>query len=304
MLVKGDLVRLVSPASFPDPEEVRKQISILESWGLHCDTGQYVLSQRGYMAGHDSERLDDLNDAYRDPRVRAVIATRGGAGAYRIADDIDFNAVCQDPKPLIGFSDITSLHLALYKNCAIGNIHGCLYGEKATRTVRHLLMGTEPLTLCRDLNTVSAKVIFPGTAKGRLVGGNLQTLANSVGIRMPDMRGAILFLEHHRIGGLGIVDRCITQLLRSGALDGIVGVVLGSFEGLRDHVDRSWNVVDVLNDRLGGLNIPVLGGIYAGHNLSDENENPDQYSFPLGSTAVMEAERGSLTVEPIVYKKS
>ncbi len=298
-LQQGDLVRLVSPASYPDLAGVNHCIETLESWGLRCDTGNHILSQHGYMAGTDAERLDDLNKAFADPQVRAIVTTRGGAGAYRIADDIDFDAARSDPKPLLGFSDITSMHLSLLDRCQLGGVHGCLFGRSAQRSAKHLLMSTEPIRLNRNLATVSATVNVAGKAQGRLIGGNLQGMATAVGVRMPSLRGAIVFIEHHR-RGLGTVDRYLTQLTRSGALDGIAGIALGSFECFRDFSDRGWNIADVLNDRLGALNVPVLGGIYAGHDLLCRRRDHDQYNIPLGSIATLDAGEGTLTVEPVV----
>ena len=298
-LNKGDLVRLVSPASYPIPSSVYEQIGVLERWGLRCDMGKHVLSEFGYMAGTDTERLADLNGAFRDPQVRAVITTRGGAGAYRIADDIDFEAVREDPKPLVGFSDITALHLSLLKNCRVGGIHGCLYGGTAQLSVQQLLMSTDPIILKRKKGAVSARVQFAGTAHGRLIGGNLQMVATSIGVRMPSLKGAILLLEYHR-AGLGTIDRYLTQLHRSGAMEGIAGVVLGSFEKARDHVDRGWSVVDVLNDQLSKLNVPVLGGISAGHDLTDNDGGVDQNAIPLGSIASIDVENGTLKVDSLM----
>jgi len=298
-LKKGDLVRLLSPASYPDKASVDYQIKVLEGWGLRCDTGEHVLSEYGFMAGTDAERLSDLNEAFRNPEVRAIIATRGGAGAYKIADDIDFDAVRLDPKPLLGFSDITSIHLALYHQVHIGGIPGCLYGTAAQMTAKQLLMSSDPVILKSRQEAVSAAIQFPGTATGRLIGGNLQSVANSIGVRMPNMHGAILFLEYHR-AGLGTIDRYLTQLLRSGVLDGITGVALGSFEGAKGHIDRGWSVVDVLNDRLSKLNVPVIGGLYAGHELRDKHGEYDQSAVPLGSLAHIDVEKRTLTAESLL----
>jgi muramoyltetrapeptide carboxypeptidase len=135
-VVAGDRVRLVSLASYPEPAWIEESVRILEGWGLIAEIAEHALARWGYMAGRDSERLTDLNDALRDPAVRAVITTRGGAGAYRIADDIDFAAVRADPKPVVGFSDITYLHLALWQHCRVPGIHGCLAGATAISTVR------------------------------------------------------------------------------------------------------------------------------------------------------------------------
>ena len=298
-LQPGDLVRLVSPASYPDQSHIDDYIATLESWGLRCDVGESVLGKHGYMSGTDAERLSDLNTAFRDPEVRAVIATRGGAGAYRISDDIDFEAVRSDPKLVVGFSDITCLHLSLFTHCQVGGVHGCLNGEITQSSTKQLLMTTDPITLISNSAAVSASVNFEGNVTGPIIGGNLQSVSTSVGVRMPPMDGAILFLEYHR-KGLGTVDRYFTQLIRSGALDGIVGVVLGSFECMRGFSDRGWTIIDVLNDLLASLNVPVLGGIDSGHNLLDREGNSNFSAIPLGSVATLDTREGTLTIEPVV----
>jgi muramoyltetrapeptide carboxypeptidase len=300
-VVAGDKVRLVSPASYPEPEWVEESVRILEEWGLIAEVAEHARTRWGYMAGRDSERLEDLNDAFRDPTVRAVITTRGGAGAYRIADDIDFDAVRTDPKPVVGFSDITYLHLALWQHCRVPGIHGCLAGATAISTVRRLLMATDPLVLQRDTAALSAAIQVGGQARGRLIGGNLTSVATSVGVRLPDLEGAILFLEAQREIGLGLVDRQLTQLVRSKALDGVAGIVLGSFQGFAGYADRGWTILDVLHDRLGSLGVPVLGGIFAGHELAGADGGPDQSALPLGTMAVLDADQGSLALEPCVH---
>ena len=172
-------------------------------------------------------------------------------------------------------------------------------GDKAKASVRRLLMTTEPITLQSDPAAVSAAMTVAGTARGRLIGGHLQMVATSVGVRMPPMDGAILFPEYHRTG-LGTIDRYLTQLRRSGMLDGIVGVVLGSFESSRGFSDRDWELTDVLGGHLAQLDVPVLGGIHAGHDLIDERGGSDQYAVPLGSLATLDTGAGTLTVEPVV----
>lgn len=275
-------------------------MAILGRWGLVGEVGTHALDKHGYMAGSDEDRLSDLNEAFRDPGVRAIVTTTGGAGAYRIADRIDFDAVLADPKPFVGFSDITSLHLALLRRCGLAVIHGSLYGVTCQTSVRQLLMTTEPVTLRRDPDAVSATVASPGQARGRLIGGNLAMLATSVGVRVPDMNGAILFLEDQRVVGLGTIDRQLTQLIASGTLDGIVGIALGSFEAFRGYSDRDWTITDVLSDRLGSLGVPLLGGLFAGHDLVDANGLPDQSAIPLGTMATIDTEAGTITVSPVV----
>lgn len=289
----GDHVRLVSPASFPSRELLAESAAVLESWGLVVEIGDHALDRWGYMAGRDEDRLSDLNDAFRDPGVRAVIATRGGAGAYRIADDIDFAAVRADPKPVVGFSDITCLHLALWRHCGLAGVHGFLAGSRSSEATRRLLMSSEPTTLHRDPRAMTVAAEVPGIATGDLVGGHLGTVAHAVGVGLPSLAGTILFLEAERSIGLGQIDRQLTQLIRSGALQGVRGVALGRFPGFEDYVDRGWNLVDVFKDRLGSLAVPVLGGIDVGH-------GPDPLSLPLGPVAVLDTDAGTLTVDPAV----
>lgn len=292
---RGDVVRLVSPASWPEIAWLRESIEVLEGWGLRVDVAPHALDRHGFCAGRDEDRLADLNDAFADPEVRGIVTTRGGAGAYRIADFLDFDLVRADPKPLVGFSDITHLHLALWQHCRLGAIHGALAGSTAQASVRQLLMTTEPLTVHRHDAAVSAAISAPGRASGPLVGGNLTAVATSVGARLSGLDGAILFLEDLMHKGLGFVDRLLTQLIRSGSLSGIAGIALGSFEGFRDIVDRGWTIVDVLRDRLGGLGVPIVGGIFAGHDLIGRHGGPDQVALPLGADANLDADAGSIS---------
>jgi len=168
----GDLVRLLSPASYPDKGWVQTSTEILTGWGLRVDAGKHVLAEHGYMAGHDQDRLDDVNAAYRDPDVRAIVTTRGGAGAYRILDGLDIDAVRHDPKPLVGLSDITYLHLTLWPQARMPGIHGCIAGPRAASTVRRLLMTDQPSVLHRDDRTYTAALSTRGQATGFLMGGS------------------------------------------------------------------------------------------------------------------------------------
>ncbi|MEU4805722.1 LD-carboxypeptidase [Actinosynnema sp. NPDC023587] len=290
----GDRVRLVSPASFPDDELLAESLRTLKSWGLIVEVGEHALDRHGYLAGRDEDRLADLNDAYRDRGVRAVVATRGGAGAYRIADGIDFAAVRADPKPLIGFSDITNLHLALWRHCRVAGIHGSLYGARSARATRRLLLDSETSTLHQDAEALTAAADVPGTAVGHLVGGNLGAVVGFIGAGLPSLDGAILLLETARDIGLGQVDRHLTHLMRSGSLHGLRGVVLGRFPGFEHYTDRGWTLIDVLQDRLGALGVPVLGGIDVGH-------GDDPLPVPLGPVAELDTTTRTLTVGPAVH---
>nr|WP_239134075.1 LD-carboxypeptidase [Rugosimonospora africana] len=295
----------MSPASPPSRDGVARGVELLTSWGLRVELGEHVFDRWGYMAGRDEDRTADLNAAFRDPGVRAIIATRGGKGAYRIVDDLDFDAVRRDPKPVVGFSDITHIHLALWSRCGLAGLHGPFAnwndrwsGPASADALRRALMTTDPIVVSQDAAQVSAAVTIHGTAGGVLVGGNLDAIRTETGAGLPNLRGAILFLEHQKGTGLGEVDRALTQLTRSGALDGLHGVALGQFIGFEDTVDDpslgGWGITDVLRDRLERLHVPVLGGLPVGHSIHPP-------TVPLGTHAHIDTASGTLTVEPAVY---
>ncbi|MEU4420990.1 LD-carboxypeptidase [Actinoplanes sp. NPDC024001] len=300
----GDLARIVSPSSPPGRAEVARGVQLLSSWGLRVELGEHVFEQWGYMAGRDEQRVADLNAALRDPEVRAVITTRGGKGAYRIVDEVDVEAARRDPKPLVGFSDVTHLHVALWARGGLASLHGPFanwfdpaMGPATEESLRRALMTTEPVVLCRDQRETTASVNTEGTASGPLVGGNLDALRTEAGAGLPNLRGTILFLEHQRGTGLGEVDRALTQLIRTGTLDGVHGIVLGQFLGFEKDLDSpslgGWTIVDVLRDRLARLGVPVLGGIPAGHGFHPP-------TIPLGTSAVIDTAAGTLTVDAAV----
>jgi muramoyltetrapeptide carboxypeptidase len=281
-LKAGDRVRMVSPASFPEENGWREWAAgILGGWGLKVDFGAHADDRLGFLAGRDDDRLADLEDAFRDPGVRAIFATRGGAGAYRVASRIDPALVVADPKPIIGFSDITYLHLALLGSTGLVGIHGCLGDEMAETSLRQLLFTNEPVVLHSDPAALSARVAVPGVASGRLIGGNVGATQGMIGAGLPSLDGAILCLE---CAQLPMFDLFLWQLTRSGLLDGVRGVALG------DLAETDASVVEILRARLGGLGVPILGGLPFGHLET-------QMSLPIGTMATIDTAAGTLTVE-------
>jgi len=291
----GDKVRLVSPASPPNRDDVLLTQRTLESWGLQVDLGDNVFRQYGYLAGTDEERLGDLNGALRDPSVRAIVATRGGKGAYRIADQLDFDAAKSDPKFIVGFSDITILHMSLWRHGKIVGLHGALSVDEATGTIsrrsseslRAALMDPGPTTVTSREDDPTCELTTGGTARGPLLGGNLDMIAAAAGWALPDLYGAILFVEAVDLY-LGQVDRQLTMLRKAGHLDGVSGVAVGQFTKFQP--SKGVTIVDLLRDHLSRLDVPILGGLPLGH-------GPDPATVPLGSMATLNATANTLTVE-------
>lgn len=286
-LSSGDRVALVSPASTPDPDDVAATTALLESWGLEVRVAPHALERHGLYAGRDEDRLADVNAALRDPAVRAVTTTRGGVGALRLLAGVDLDALRADPKPLVGFSDITALHL-LWQHAGVPAVHGAAIGAHADDVRRVLLDGADTV-LGPEPGALTAALTTSGRAAGPLAGGNLELLSRSVGVVPVDLRGHLLLLEANRLSGLGVVDRALTQLRLSGTLDGVVGLAVGRFDDFAGHTDRGWTVLDVLADHAELLGVPVLGGLPVGHGR-------DARSVPLGTPAVLDADAGVLTV--------
>ena len=286
-LIAGDTVAIVSPASWPEesvPDWIAQQV---EAWGLRAVIAPHALDRRGYLAGSDADRAADLNDAIRDPEVRAVIASVGGCGSFRLVPDVDVDALRADPKMLVGYSDITALH-QVWNAAGVPTLHGAIAGAHSDH-VRRLLMEDAVTVVDADPAALSSELTTTGSVEGTLFGGNLEMLARSVGVVSFDVAGGILLLEINRAAGLGMVDRALTQLRYAGALNGVVGVALGSIDQFADHEDRGWTIVDTLRDHFDALGVPVLGGLPLGH-------VEDLVTVPLGTAATLDVDRGRLTV--------
>ncbi|MEU8262821.1 LD-carboxypeptidase [Micromonospora sp. NPDC048999] len=298
VLRPGDTVMLVSPSGPTRPERVARGIELLTGWGLRPVLAPNAYARRGYLAGEDELRAADLNTALADPAVRGVICTRGGYGAQRVVDLIDMAVVRRDPKVVAGFSDITALQFALWRGARLASVHGpgaaWLDDRTPLRSAESLhaaLMTTEPVTVAAVEAEETYPVRVPGRAEGRLLGGNLCLITASIGTPdLPDLAGAVLLIEEVQEPPYK-VDRMLTQLRRCGALAGVAGVAVGQFTECADGWDTT--VADVLTERLGDLGVPVLGGLPIGHGVG-------QLTVPVGTSAVLDATAGTLTVSPAV----
>lgn len=292
----GDQVVLVSPSGPVRPEHVAVGVELLRSWGLTVTLGAHAYDRDGFLAGADADRLADLDAALRDPAVRAVLCTRGGYGAQRIVDGLDPAVVRRDPTIVLGFSDITALHLALWRTARLATLHGPAFALRTAPTpatvaaLRAALFDAEPAVVRASAAEPTVAVTTAGRASGRLTGGNLAMLTASLGTPdAPDTDGAILLLEDVAEPPYK-VDRMLTHLHRAGRLAKVAGVAVGQFTDC-DGTDPT--VLDVLAERLHGLGVPVLGGLPVGHGA-------DRYTVPLGTRAVLDADAGTLTVDPAV----
>ena len=304
----GDTVGLVSPggAIFEarDVEDVQETLAGL---GLRSRVGAHALDQRGYLAGSDADRARDLNAMFADASVDAIVALRGGWGCARILPLIDYEAVRQNPKIIMGFSDVTALLVALYARTGLITFHGPVgiseWNAFSVEYVRRILIRGEALTLknprrvgpplIRSLD--QAQTITPGRASGRLVGGNLSVLVSLLGTDyVPDWADHILFLEDTR-EEVYRIDRMLTQLSLAGVLSAVRGIVFGKCTDCEpDDPDRSLSLREVFFDHFAPLGIPCWYGAMIGHTR-------DKFTLPVGVNVEVDAAAGSISMqEPAV----
>ncbi|MFE1960495.1 LD-carboxypeptidase [Streptomyces sp. NPDC059479] len=291
----GAKVAVVAPSGPVAPERLEAGLDILRGWDLDPVVAPHVLDvhpQLGYLAGTDEDRARDLQEAWCDPSVSAVLCARGGYGVQRMADLLDWTAMrAAGPKVFVGYSDITALHEAFARRMGLATLHGPMVatvGFLKEATTQESLRATlfEPESV-RTLGRDTARPLVPGRARGVTLGGCVSLLAADLGTPYgrPSAAGGLLLIED--VGEEPYrLDRVLTQLVRSGWLDGVAGVALGSWAecGPYDAVRT------LFLDRLGGLGVPVVEELGFGHGEST-------LTMPLGVPAVLDAESGTLTLE-------
>lgn len=306
-LQKGDKVGLIAPASCAfEPATIREGIETLQNLGFEVKEGKHIGEKYGYLAGSDEHRVADLHEMFADDSVRAIFALRGGYGSMRLLDLIDYELIKSHPKIFVGYSDITSLLLAIHGKTGMVTFHGPVaissFSEYTQNYFWKAVSSTDAIgevTLPKPDNplrpTAHLSTIKGGKVRGRLIGGNLTLLTALMGTPYePDYEGAILFLEETGEEPYDI-DRMLTQLLLSKKLDQVKGII---FDLCPDCEPRDYkpafpvnlSLEEVLRDRLGKLNCPVLFGMKVGHEA-------DKPTMPLGITVTLDADKKTFYFE-------
>ncbi|MCC3765305.1 LD-carboxypeptidase [Glycomyces sp. TRM65418] len=291
-LVPGDRVAVLSPSSPAPAERFDAAFEALRGWGLdpvlmpHARDRYERFDQ---LAGTDAARAADFQAAWADPQFAAVFAARGGYGANRMVDLVDWAALREaEPKALIGFSDVTTLHEAVALHLGVASIHGpmptwsvFLNDRPTNEHLRQTLFAPE---LTQKIASPTARAIVGGSASGVTAGGCLAMLANGIGTaeHRGDLEGAILLIEDTDERPYRI-DRMLTHLRRAGWFDGLAGVVAGSFAACGPYEP----IRTVLEDQFGDLGVPVVEEFGFGH-------CEPAMTVPLGLRAVLDADAGML----------
>lgn len=307
-LREGDTVGLVSPGgAIFEPSDIQEVEDILRNFGLRTIRGRHVLDRHGYLAGTDEDRAADVNRMFADPQVDAVLTLRGGWGCNRILPLLDYDLIRAHPKILMGYSDITSLLLALYARCGLVTFHGPVgissWTDFTVEHARRVLFDAEAPTM-RNPRRVGPRgpirrdrtwTIRRGRASGRLAGGNLSVLVSMIGSPyLPRWDGHILFLEDTR-EDVYRIDRMLTQLRLVGILSRLEGIVFGKCTNCDpDEPSRSLTLRQVLTDHFRPLRIPCFYGSMIGHIR-------DKFTVPVGVKAEIDASAGTIRMlEPAV----
>ena len=294
----GDTVGLVEPASPLDhPSRIDEVAATVRAMGLVPRLGSNVGAVEGYLAGTDEQRAADINAMHADPAIRALFAVRGGWGSARILPLLDWDLIRARPKLLIGFSDITALHLGFAERAGFPTLHAPNAGGRWPADSWNsfwwlAFAGAGPvLELRRHTGwpDPAYEVLTPGVVEGPLLGGNLSVLSALVGTPwMPDMTGAVLFLED--VGEAPYrIDRMMSQLALSGMLGKAAGVVFGQCTNCSPDDADGVSVADVMRHHLGALGVPACIGANIGHVAG-------QLSLPSGARVRLDAGAGTLAV--------
>jgi len=295
-LAIGDTIGIAAPASPPDqPEIIDEAIGRFIAQGFKVKPGNNLRKRDGYLAGSDEERAADINALFADPEVRGIFALRGGYGSCRILPLLDYAVIRANPKPFVGYSDVTAMHLAILVKGGWMTFNGSTasgpFQPGNIAACRRTLMESSEaaqaqILFSRDeVNGASLKTVVPGRAKGQLLGGNMTCLLRLIGTPYAlSFRNAILFLEDtgekaYRVDGM------FTHLRLAGILSQIRGLILGQF----DHADaeEQARITACLQSEAKRIGVPCVSGAPIGH-------FPEQIIVPQGAQAELDAGEGKL----------
>lgn len=303
VLTPGATIGLITPASaVVDEASITLSREVLAYLGFRVVEGKYIRERYGNLAGTDEQRLEDLHRMFSDSTVDGILCIRGGSGASRLLDRIDYDLIRANPKVLLGYSDITALIMALYTKVGLVTFHGPVgtstWSNAVAKTFTDILIDNKKVTY-RNPNDKGDDVIqykdrittiHPGIVEGRLLGGNLTLISGLCGSSfLPDFSGTILFLEEINESPEK-VDRMFCQLKNAGILSKIAGFVFGKCTGCDPSGGYgSLNLDQILRDYIQPLNIPSYSGAVIGH-------INNQFLLPVGVKARLDATEGTIEI--------
>lgn len=293
-LQKGDVIGIISPASsVEDSNLVNKGIRYIESLGYRVELGKNISKCRGYLAGTDEERVKDIHQMFKDKNVKAIFCLRGGYGAFRLLDKLDYTLIRNNPKIFVGFSEITSLQMAFLQKANLVTFAGPMVVPNFSKEISsyteenfwQLIMSNKKVGRLKFPDSDKLPNINPGNVSGQLVGGNLAVFVSLIGTQfLPDLKDKILFLEDVSEFPYKI-DRMMNQLRLNRAFKNVTGIILGRFVDCFEHDPnkKTLTLSEVMNDYLSGIKVPSIYSFPHGH-IKDFITLPVGIKFKLNAT--------------------
>jgi muramoyltetrapeptide carboxypeptidase len=290
VLRKGDTIGLFAPAGpLPAPEIILEGCEIINRFGLKIKYAADINARNDYLAGPDARRIAEFKNLWHDKEVKALLAVRGGYGSIRVLSELDMEEISNNPKILIGFSDITVLLNGLQAKTSLVTFHGPMI---STLVRDHKVMPCELLEFLTrptldDLRPRNLRILRSGQAAGRLMGGNLTNLVHLLGTPFePDWHRTILLLEDINEPAYKI-DRMLTQLKLAGRLDKVSGIILGGFLSGSNEEIQEMHLVTRRILELTESHVPIWTNFPISH-------GPDNTVLPIGIEALMDSEQQRL----------
>ena len=300
-LVEGETIALVAPGSYISENELSNSAESLQSLGFTVVYNESVLYKNGYFSGNDKQRAEELMEMFSRKDVNGIICARGGYGCTRILPLLDYEIIKENPKVLIGYSDVTALLYGIYSKTGLICFHGPVgistFNEFTIKYFEDVLafphnrleLVSEP-----EENGEEPVTITVGKTEGELIGGNLSVIVSLIGTEYDiDTEDKIIFLEETREEPYRI-DKMLTQMIMAGKFDKAAGIALGVFDNCEQKKDNpsfesSFTLMEVLKERLSGLGIPVVYGLSFGH-------IKNKFTLPFGVKAELNSNEKILTL--------
>jgi len=297
-LCPGDTIGLISPASPGNIELTMAGIHWLEEQGFRVELGKTVEQTLGYLAGTDADRAADINVMFASPAIDGIFCLRGGYGTMRLLELLDYECIRTHPKVFLGYSDVTALHISIGQRTGLVTFHGPMVASDMGKGLSdytwdsfyRAVTTSKPLGVVLNPPHVNPPVfIASGRAQGCLAGGNLSMIVSTLGTPYEiDTSDKILCIEE--VGEAPYrMDRMLTQLLLAGKLQAAAGIVVAVCADCDRDDPPSFTVEEVLRERLGNLNKPVLYNLHFGH-------TEEKATLPMGVMALLGIERGGLEI--------
>ncbi|MCF8395052.1 MAG: LD-carboxypeptidase, partial [Melioribacteraceae bacterium] len=295
-----DVIGVISPASSPDDfSKLNKGVDYLEKLGYRVEFGKNVGKERGFLAGEDEQRLEDIHDMFKNKQVKAIFTIRGGYGSPRLLDKINYNIIKKNPKIFVGYSDITALQLSFYHKAGLITFGGPMIAvdfwdeisEYTEEIFWRTITSTKKIGKLQNPNEEKFYVLNKGRGEGRILGGNLSIMSAMVGTDyFPNFRDKILLLEEVNEPPYKI-DRMFNHLKLAKVFRDSKGIILGRFVNCyeSDKTKKTLNLNEVIVDYFNDNSSPVIYNVKHGH-------IKENITIPYGAKCKVNASRGFVEI--------